>query len=351
MNNEKYTHLEIGILLFFLLNSFTSLIIMKSFSNKSSLTIVLSILTALILGIPLLMLLFRQWKDDFLNNICNNKVLSFIFKLIFIISSLSIALYSIFNLSIIIKDIILPNTNQKLIEFTFLILATILSLKGLKSISIATNLMFFFYLIVIVINFAFNLFNVEPINLLPLTLNVDKIDFYSILVLTISPIFLLLIIPKKEINNFSRTKKTMNIFYFIFFGFFIIKTLFILAILGEKYFAIVAYPEVEVLKMISIFNFFQRLEEILIISIFIENLVITSFSLNYLKEVSNSIYNLGNKVYFLIDIVIFIILLKLDVLNNYYLLVILSIFIILNLFTNTKRKKYKEKSRMLNLTS
>ena len=177
MNKEKYTSLEIGILLFFLLNSFTSSILIKSFSNKNAIDITISILIALLLGMPLLNLLFRQWKYDFLNNISNNKNITIIFKIVFIISSLSISLYSIFNLSVIIKDIILPNTSQKLTALVFLLLTTILALKGLKSISIATNLMFFFYVIIIMIDLVFNLFNVDTINLLPMTINLDELNY------------------------------------------------------------------------------------------------------------------------------------------------------------------------------
>ncbi len=339
MNKEKYTSLEIGILLFFLLNSFTSSILIKSFSNKNAIDITISILIALLLGMPLLNLLFRQWKYDFLNNISNNKIITIIFKIVFIISSLSISLYSIFNLSVIIKDIILPNTSQKLTALVFLLLTTILALKGLKSISIATNLMFFFYVIIIMIDLVFNLFNVDTINLLPMTINLDELNFFETLILTLSPLFMILIIPKGELNNFRDCKKKMNIFYLIFFIYFILKILFIISILGEKYFSIISYPEIEILKMINIFNFFERLEELLIVTIFIENLITTAFAINYSATIANSIFNLEEKIYIIIDVIIFILLLKIDMLSNIYLVIILSIFIIFNLFTKKEKRR------------
>lgn len=339
MNKEKYTPLEIGILLFFLLNSFTSSILIKNFKNTSSVNIILSILISTVIGFIILKILFKLWNDDFLNNISNTKILSIIFKIIFIISAIAIGVYSIFNISIIIKETILPNMSQKTIELTFLILATILAIKGMKSISIATSLMFLVYLLVIIIDYAFNLFNVDPINLLPITLNINKINFYQTLILTIGPIFMLLIIPKKEIINFRKCKKDMNIFYLIFYVYLTIKILFIISILGEKYFAIVSHPEIEILKMINIFNFFERLEELLIISMFIENLVTTSFAIYYLYNTINSIYDLKKKTYILINIIIFLILIKIDILPNSYLITILTIFIITNIFTYKKNIK------------
>ena len=131
----------------------------------------------------------------------------------------------------------------------------------------------------------------------------------------------------------------MNIFYLIFFIYFILKILFIISILGEKYFSIISYPEIEILKMINIFNFFERLEELLIVTIFIENLITTAFAINYSATIANSIFNLEEKIYIIIDVIIFILLLKIDMLSNIYLVIILSIFIIFNLFTKKEKRR------------
>lgn len=340
LNKEKYTSLELGILIFFLLNSFTSTILINSFKNMSSLTITVSILISFLIGFILLKVFSSLFTDCFLENLSKSKIFKNVIKMIFMIGGISIAVYSIFNLSLVIKDIILPNMSQKIIELTFLILASILALKGMKSISIAASLMFLVYVIVVIINSSFNLFNVVTINLLPISIDFDKVNFYQLLILSIAPIFMLLIIPKKEIMNFKGFKKYSYLFYIIFYIYFIVKILFIISILGEKYFSIMNYPYIEVLKMINIFNFFERLEEILIINIFIENLIVLAVSLNYLSSIVNSIYNIDKKAYILIDIIIFLFLIKLDVVSNSLLTIILTIFVLANIITY--KRKYRE---------
>ena len=183
-----------------------------------------------------------------------------------------------------------------------------------------------------------SLLNVNPINLLPINTNIDNLNFLQLFLITIAPVFMILIIPKKEIIDFNDCKKKSYIFFVLFYIYMIIKILFIISILGDKYYSIVAYPEIEVLKIINIFNFFERLEEILIINIFIENLIVLSLALNYSKEIIKTNFNIDNKIYILIDIIVFFSVIKLDIITNFYFYIILTIFIIANILTYKKNK-------------
>ena len=117
----------------------------------------------------------------------------------------------------------------------------------------------------------------------------------------------------------------------------IIKILFIVSILGIKYFSLVAYPEIDVLKMINIFNFFERLEEILIINIFIQNLITSSLSLNYIYNLSKSIIKSNKWMIRIINAIILLLIIKIDVLSDNLLVITATIFIILNTFISLKK--------------
>ena len=338
MNKEKYTSLEIGILVFFLLNSFTSTITIQLFKNTNTISVILTILLAFILGLIFIKIIVKLFSDNYLKNLSNIKILNNIIKILLLIGSLGISIYVLLNLSLIIKNVLLTNMSIQVIQLTFLILSTLLAIKGIKSITIAANIMFIVYFIFLIINFSFNLSNINTINLLPINTNIENINFFKIFLLTVAPVFMILIIPKNEIIDFNNCKRKTYIFFILFYIYLLTKILFIISVLGDKYYSIIAYPEIEVLKIINIFNFFERLEEILIINIFIENLIVLSMALNYSKEIIKSIYNIDNKIYYLIDIIIFFFVIKFDTIINFYFYIILTIFIFINILAYKKNK-------------
>lgn len=337
MNKGKYTPLELAIFSFLLMNSFTSTILIKEFNNMNTINIILSVIISFLIGFIGLKIYTNSF-DNFCTNINKKGIISIILKLLLITCGIIISLYTVFNVSLVIKDIILPNMSQKIISLTFLLLCTILAIKGIKSITIASNLMFIVYVLVAIITFIFNLLNVNPINLLPINFDLDNISFYNLLILTICPLFMLLIIPKEEINKFDKYKKYLYISYTIFYGYLLVKILFIVSILGIKYFSLIAYPEVNVLKMINIFNFFERLEELLIINIFIQNLITTSLSLNYISTLSKSIIKSNKIIFYIINAIILLLIIKIDVLGNNLLIITGTIFIILNTFISRTKE-------------
>ena len=338
LNKEKYTSLEIGILIFFLLNSFTSTITIQLFKNTNTISVILTILLAFVLGLIFMKIIVKLFSDDYLKNLSNIKILNNIIKILLLIGSLGISIYVLLNLSLIIKNVLLTNMSIQVIQLTFLILSTLLAIKGIKSITIAANIMFIVYFIFLIINFSFNLLNVNPINLLPINTSIENVNFFQVFLLTVAPVFMILIIPKKEIIDFNNCKKKSYIFFVLFYIYLIIKIFFIISILGDKYYSIVAYPEIEILKIINIFNFFERLEEILIINIFIENLIVLSLALNYSKEIIKTSFNIDNKIYILIDIIFFFFVIKFDTIVNFYFYIILIIFILTNILTYKKNK-------------
>ena len=333
LHKEKYTTIELSILYFVLLNSFVSTIIIDLFKNSNTIEVIISIITNMLLGFPLIKLLLKKHTKDYKKN--NNKILDLIIKIVLIITSSIIGIYALFNSSKIIKDVLLPNESINTIYVLIIISAFLLSTKGIKSISIATNIFFMIAIPLISIVYLSNLTNIKAINPLPLVTEVKKINFLETIIYTIAPLFLLLIIPKNEIKNTNKYKNAVTNTYIIFNIYLLIKVLFIISILGIKYYSIVKYPEITIFKTINILNFIERIEEILVINIFFTNITLISLVITYINTILKSIVNKKYIEYFII-IIFYLLLTNIKVLNNTALLISNIVFIIINIYTKKK---------------
>lgn len=330
MNKEKYTSLEVSILLFLLLNSFTSTILINLFKNYNTLEIIISTLISLIIGLFFHFFITKKYNNNIFENISKNKIIKFIILSILGINVGVIAIYSLNYTSIIIKDILLPNQNIYVINLTILLTCAYLSLKGLKTITISANLLFSIGIFIFFISILFNTSNISFINLLPINTSINNFNFLQILIYTNAPMFLTLMIPKNLFIDFDEYKNKSKKIYILFYIYLIIKIILILSVLGIKYMGIIKYPEIEYLKTISIFNFFERLEEILIINIFIENIILISLSLCYILNILN-IFKKNKYNIMIIVTVLFLIIYNVNNLNNSILFISNIIFITTNL--------------------
>lgn len=157
------------------------------------------------------------------------------------------------------------------------------------------------------------------------------------LVLTI-PISGLLIIPKKEIENYYKTTKYIIITYLVTIIMIIFMSLVACACLGRYLISMYQYPVYVTLKKISIFGFIDRIENFLSIEWILSTFV--TFTLPIINIQSN-INKKNNKIINLIIIIIIIIATMLLFKNNtsfnhyldsiypYILLIILIIYIII----------------------
>lgn len=326
MNKEKYTKLELIIFSLFLFNSFTSTLILNTFKGMFTVEIIISILISFFLS---LISLYIILDSNYLSITKSNNII----KIICIICAFIMILYSLSNSSIILKEVLLPNSNLFLIQITLLLTSLFLSMKGFKSILTSSNLFFYLYVFILIIIFFFASFNVKEINLLPLSFKINKLNFYEIFIFSLSPIFMIRIVDKDKISN----NRFIYISYIIYIIFLLIKVLLILAVLGDKYMNIISYPEIEVLKIINIFNFFKNLEEVLVINIFLDNLVFLSITIYYIKSIINSIYNFNNKS-FLFILLIILIIYNFNFIDIYPFEIILTIFISVNVLSISKKE-------------
>ena len=330
LNNEKFNATELSILSFILLNSFTSTIIINLFKNYTTMEIIISLIISFLFGFPIITFLLKLYKNDYINNISKNKINKYFIKTLFTICALIIGIFSLYYNSTIIKTTLLPNHNYSII-ILLLFTSSFLSKKGLKSITIASNLLFIIYFIISILSFFLNTPNINTLNLLPFNTNINKINFYEIIIYTIAPLFMLLIIPKNNIINFNEYKMKSKKAYIIFYIYLSIKILFILSILGINYYKILRYPEITMLKSISLFNFFERLEEILILNIFIENYILLALLMYYVINLFNNKY-----LIYIIPIILFLIVIKITSIDNYILLISNTTFIFFNFITHKR---------------
>ena len=337
LNKNKYTTIELCIMSFILLNSFTSTLLINLFKGYTTIEILLSVGIYSLLGYILINLLIRNHSSNFIDNSIKLKSLKLLIILILIGSTTLMGIYTLFYTSSIIKDVLLPNTSLKLIFLIILSISTFLANKGLKSIVIASNLLFPILFVFFIISIIFNLNNIETINLLPISFEIEKLNFFKILILTFSPLFLILVIPKNEIDNFKTYKYKIKKTYIFFVIYLIIKILFIISILGLNYMSILKYPEITVFKYINIFDFIKRLEEILVLNIFIENFILLSLVIFYNYKLLTKIKSIKHMI-IVNPIIMYLILLNINNFNIDFLIYSNILFIIINLFLYDRKR-------------
>lgn len=338
MHKERYTVLELSVVLFILNNSFFSTLIISMFKNYSAFEIIFSLLGTFILGYFIIYCFTNKYKNNFIYNCFNNKFINYLVSIILIVCSFVILLFSTFLISNIVKDVLLPDNNIVIICSLIIFVSYYLSTKGTKATIIATNLLFIIYTFITLIIIVFNINNASSINLLPLKFIVQKINIFYIFIIMNAPIFLLLLIKKNEIDNFYSYKKAIKKAYIFSYIFIMFRLLFILSILGTNYMSILKYPEIAIFKSINIFDFLKRLEEIFTINVFIENFCLVSLCFCYIKKIL-SFNEIKERYHIIIPIISILFLINFKVLNNIYLIFFDVLFIVVNLLILIKKER------------
>lgn len=280
------------------------------------------------------------------------KTLGTIINYIIILLYLLIGATILFNLSNFIVSQYLSRTPLLLIFYIITILVYYTVNKGIETIFRVSTI----FSVITVLSFLFSFLylrkDVNINNLLPILeqgIKKPLIGAYMSTVITLSPIYTLLIIPKNNIVDNKKTSKYIIISYLIGTTIIFLVAFLSNAILGKYLIEQYQYPGYISLKRISLFGFIDRIENFLslhwILSNFITLTIITYYISNtIIKEKNNKILNL------LLAIILPIISYKLftnnTTFNNYtfkvypYILTILIfIYIIIFIGAFLKRKK------------
>lgn len=199
--------------------------------------------------------LFKKPISNILNVLIN--------LLIFIIGM--IQLYNISNFAI---SQFLSETPILLFMILFGILISYSVLTGINNIS---RIGIIFLIIITTLTIISTLGLIPTINisnLKPILENGLTPTLKGSILLTITnitPIFLLLITPKKDITNNKNINKYFLLYYSLSFLFIIIAIFLAISSLGIYLCQVYQYPEYTVLKKISLFNFIERIENFIYI--------------------------------------------------------------------------------------
>ena len=327
--NNKTRTLELAIIYFLLINSNFSTIIINLFKGYNISEIIFSFIISFIIGYSYINYINKKYKKSILELLPKEKIKKIITILLLLICTTFILIYSTYNLSSIIKDIVLPSHNINIILITIILLSYYLSTKDINVTIKTANILFFFYIVISLIIIIFSTKNISTFNLLPLNSSIKKNNIFSLIIILNTPLLLLQTISKHDIEDFYNFKKNMRIAYIISYMFLAIRLLLIVSILGINYIKVLKYPEISILKNIDILNIFKRLEEILIINNYIESFILISICSTYIKRLIEEI-NTNKKYNFIYHILILIIIINISSLNNKYLIISNIIFIILN---------------------
>ena len=100
----------------------------------------------------------------------------------------------------------------------------------------------------------------------------------------VTPIFMLLIIPRKRISDNKNAWKYFTFFYFLAFLFAFLAIVLSIGSLGIYLCQVYQYPEYTVLKKISLFNFIERIENFIYIKWILNSFITLSLVVYHLSS-------------------------------------------------------------------
>lgn len=295
---------EYLIIIFFLMRSFILGLSLKSIYIIANQDAWISILVASILGLIPLIIYYQLLNHDSKLNINGlidkyfNKFFAFIFKLLLI-------MFFIFHISIILWSITNFVTSQYLYRTPLFAILTALIIPVFyivnKKLAIIGRISIIFIMIVIVLftfSFLFLLGDINLHNSLPifeygatpiLSASINSISY------TILPVFAILIIPKDNIKNNKKLFSSIIKVYIISYIAIFIIVFMIINIFGINLTLFYEFPEYNVLKLINIGNFIQRVESIFSFQWFFDITIANVLFIYYIKNTIKETYKLNKK--------------------------------------------------------
>ena len=234
----------------------------------------LSIIIGTILGIPLILLYLyinNYEKDktikEKINLVFGNKI-GTIINFLLCLCFFTISIFTMYNLINFIVSQFLNKTPFYIVGILFSLIIIYINIKGIEVMS--RTMLIITILNISLFIFAFigliphiDLDNIKPF--LEHGINRPLIGSFYTITMNITLLFLLLIIPKNDIVATKNFNKWIIITYFISLLIVFIFLFVTLTTLGINLASIYQYPEYIVLKRIHIFNFLDRIENIIII--------------------------------------------------------------------------------------
>lgn len=191
----------------------------------------------------------------------------------------------------------LPETPSKIIGIVFGVTIIYTTTKGIEIISRMGFILLFFSIFLFLVTLLGLFPNIDLSNLKPiLEFGIQKPFFasFNLILINFVPIFTLLCIPKEQIVDNEKFNKYLILFYIISTIIMFFTIIGILGNMGTHLSIVYQYPEYAVLKRINLFNFLDRIENILsmqrIIKMFMMICIFTYFISNTLDKSNDKKY-------------------------------------------------------------
>lgn len=298
----KINNIEISSILFLLIFSCTLGLAPFISIRLSGIDSYISVLIGSLLGIiPLciILYLFNYQIDKPINEktkIIFGKVLGTIINFLTIPSLFILGITYLFNISNFVISQYLTNTPLILIIIVVSLTSLFITNKGIKTIT-RTSLIYSIIILIVFLIAVLGLFNeIKPDNLKPILEFGLKKPIIAGLINTLSftsPIYMILYIPKKEIENNAKTTKYFILVYLLSTIVIFSIALVTSSILGKYLLQTYQYPVYITLKRISLFNFIDRIENFLSFQWILSGITVISITI---YSISNNIKNNNNKI-------------------------------------------------------
>lgn len=274
MNKDKINCLQFGSMMTMLLIASFIGIGMFSVIKSSGVDAYISIVIAAIAGIFILLSFFVIYDYEPSLNVSEKlkkvfgKPIGTIINFVSLLIILTMGISAMFNLTTFITSQFLKETPPILVGICFAFVIILVNIKGIETLSRTCLVLLFINLTLFVISIVglipeFQVSNLKPF--LEYGFKRPIIGAIYNFLFNLLPIYLLLIVPKNNLVNKDKYRKYMWIFYVLSFivKFFLI--LITLGVLGIHLASIYQYPEYIVMKHIKMFNFIDRIENVITI--------------------------------------------------------------------------------------
>lgn len=291
MKNNKINSLQLSIIIFFFLFASLIGIGINSITSIAGRDSFISIIIAYVIGfIPLIIFIYLFNQDKNIIELINNtfgKTIGMIINIILLIPIIIISAYSLNSISNFLVSQFLSNTPIYIIYIAISIVILYGVYKGFEVVSRTALILSIISILFLIISIIGLIPNIKIDNFLPLFEHGIKKDIYASLIFVISnitPLYILLFISKENITNKEKLNKSIIISYT--FGILVAfaETVLTIGTLGLHLTNIYQYPEYIMLKKISFFNFFNRIENLISIQWLYLNLLIAVMSIFYIKS-------------------------------------------------------------------
>jgi spore germination protein KB len=346
-NNSKLSPLGICFLSSFLYRSFYIIgffnLIISIAKNDSIFSIVFGSILGLILLFGYFYLNNKLPNDNIFSKIDKTfpKVISDLLNSFLIIIFIFIGGFTLYNLSMFVNYNLLNDIDIIPVSILLIITTIYLANKGITTITRVSGILIFIFILFSLISFISLISYSDPINLYPLLstnfLGIYEGGIYSG-ILSVTPILLLLIIPKEKIEKNQKYQRYMLITYVVNFVYLLVSFILILSILGVKLTSILNYPDIVALQKVSLLHFIERIEDLLSFKVMFDGFILLTLITLYAKEGIINLFKIKstNKITFIVGLSFLIISYYLKIMNIrlmiYLLTLVLFIHFVLMIF-------------------